>query len=132
MATAASSAVLVTQIPAQASTTSPSSAATTCYGGASSWSRSTYANGTIRLPSSGYYTTTSRCGDINFKIDSSGDLGTVDVDVCFQSTGCNSMKYISDYNWHLIATDVKDGTTFYVNIHNTQDWSFAATGRLAY
>ncbi|AOS64091.1 hypothetical protein [Actinoalloteichus hymeniacidonis] len=83
-----------------------------CYGGAVS-----YKTMGIHLPSStGYYRTTSRCNDINLRLDQGSD--SVSAIVCFRRTGaCNNAKTVKlGGGWHVIATDVLDGTDFRVQI----------------
>ncbi|MER6345182.1 hypothetical protein ACWC10_37930 [Streptomyces sp. NPDC001595] len=99
-----------------AATTSTASAAPTgvqsCYGSAKSFV-TTYVSPYHRWPGSGSATTTSNCGDINVK-PVYGD----DVRTCFlPSSGgvsCNAWRWINAGSWGLAATDVKDGTKFYL------------------
>ncbi|WP_329382585.1 hypothetical protein OG625_19765 [Streptomyces sp. NBC_01351] len=69
--------------------------------------------------------TTSNCYDINVK----PSAGTY-VRTCFvPSSGgwyCNSYRWISGGVWGLAATDVKDGTKFYL------DFDRYSTGRVSY
>ncbi|MER5896440.1 hypothetical protein [Streptomyces sp. NPDC001876] len=98
-----------------AATTATAAAAPTavqsCLGGAKSFS-STYT-APYRWPGSGSVTTTSTCNDINVK-PYYGD----NVRTCFLpssgGTSCNAWRWISGGVWGLAATDVKDGTKFYV------------------
>ncbi|HEX7303957.1 hypothetical protein [Lentzea sp.] len=69
------------------------------------------------LPSAtGSYRTTNRCQDINFSNRSASGEQTLQVliRVCFVSAGyCqSSWKYYRDSGWIVVASDVKDGTTF--------------------
>ena len=84
------------------------SAATSCYGGAKSWQLTDYA-ATI-----GPYTTTSRCGDINLKVDQ----GNARACVIFidHTSACNSLKDTFPGEWVVVADDVRDGTRFKVRV----------------
>ncbi|GGM51522.1 hypothetical protein GCM10011608_40570 [Micromonospora sonchi] len=110
-------------------------AAATCYGGAVSFPTQTLGvAGTRRLPSaSSYYTTSSRCQDINIKF-ANPEAGNVQVRVCWVSHGtCNSWKTVlMDTAWKVIATDVLDGTRFRVEIYNYRDWTTTFGGQVAY
>jgi hypothetical protein len=85
--------------------------AATCYGGAESFKKQPDAK---YAPTSGWYKTTSRCNDINIKIGRYPEnLASRNVKVCFQNGGCQSAdKRARVDEWTVIATDVKDGTTF--------------------
>jgi hypothetical protein len=80
--------------------------AVTCYGGSVP----------ITLPPSGYsavYTTSSRCQDINLRIDAGGGQW---VAVCWARTNTcqSSWTWVpEDVGYRVVATDVLDGTTFY-------------------
>ncbi|MGW0501672.1 hypothetical protein [Micromonospora sp. NPDC003241] len=110
-------------------------AAASCYGGAVSFPSQTLGPASTRyLPSSsGYYTTSSRCQDINIKF-ANPESGNVQVRVCWVSHGtCNSYKtLLMDSAWKVIATDVLDGTRFRVQIYNYRDWSTTFGGQVAY
>lgn len=101
---------------------SPASATTSqvdgvCYDGAV-WTPQLTASGANTLTPSptSYYTTSSRCNDINFAIVSTPD--SVDwsawTRVCWVNHGtCNSWKPVPwDSNFHVIASNVLDGTRF--------------------
>ncbi len=79
-----------------------------------------------RWPASGSVTATSNCNDINVK-PTIGD----DVRTCFLpssgGTTCNAWRPISGGTWGLAATDVKDGTKFYVQFR--YGWEY---GSIAY
>jgi hypothetical protein len=85
--------------------------AATCYGGAEPFKKRPSAK---YQPSSGWYKTTSRCNDINIKIGRYPEnLVSRNVKVCFENGGCQSAyKRAKVEEWTVIATDVKDGTTF--------------------
>lgn len=85
--------------------------AATCYGGAEPFKRPPQAK---YSPTTGWYKTTSRCNDINIKIARIPDnLLARQVRVCFENGGCQSVYKRAKVNeWTVIATDVKDGTTF--------------------
>jgi hypothetical protein len=97
-------------------------------------------SGTLTFPSStGYYTTTSRCVDINFYNQSWQATYEMDANirVCFVSTGsCNSWKRYdakTSVTWMLIATNVKDGTRFRVQMSFAEkNWGGRYTNRLAF
>jgi len=84
------------------------SAATSCYGGAKSWELTNYA-ATI-----GPYTTTSRCSDINLKVDQ----GNARACVIFidHTSECNSLKDTYPGQWVVVADDVRNGTRFKVRV----------------
>ena len=89
---------------------SASADAATCYGGAGSFKK---ANNAKYVPTTGWYKTTSRCSDINIQVAREGLLKGRNVKVCFQNGGCQSAyKLARAGEWTVIATDVKDGTTF--------------------
>ena len=84
--------------------------AATCYGGAESFKKPEHAR---YAPTSGWFTKTSRCNDINIMLAREGQSAGRDVRVCFQNGGCQSAYKVVKFNeWTVIATDVKDGTTF--------------------
>lgn len=87
----------------------PAAAATSCYGGAvdASWPH-------YYTPDLGPYTTSSRCRDINFR---SVTNSTVTVCVVFvrHTYECNYETTVGT-SWRTIATDVRDGTRFYVRV----------------
>ncbi|MCI0689000.1 MAG: hypothetical protein L0Y54_17480 [Sporichthyaceae bacterium] len=109
-----------------------------CYDGATAWFAN--ANATIvRIPSSGSYRTTWRCADINFTVRQFSDAYFQGlVRVCFVSAGyCNSWKYYNgadpNLDWMVIASNVKDGTTFRVEIDFYESsWGNHYGGLLAY
>lgn len=70
-----------------------------------------------------YATTTSRCLDINLKLDSTRKVRT-----CFRTTGCNSWRWLSGGSWGLAADNVYDGTQFYLQFEGTS----RATGLIDY
>ncbi|WP_328624220.1 hypothetical protein OHA88_03850 [Streptomyces sp. NBC_00353] len=92
------------------SATAATSGVTSCYGSAKSIN-GTDDNG--RWPVTGYRVTTSNCGDINVKV-----TGQNTVETCFlPSSGpeyCNGGHEVRANTWTLAATDVKDGTKFYL------------------
>jgi len=70
-----------------------------------------------------YATTTSRCLDINLKLDQSRRVRT-----CFRATGCNEWRTLTAGRWGLAAYDVKDGSDFYLQFEGTS----RATGLIDY
>lgn len=84
--------------------------AATCYGGAETFKKATNAK---YAPTSGWFKTTSRCNDINLMVAREGQLKGRNVRVCFENGGCQSAYTLAERDeWTVIATDVKDGTTF--------------------
>lgn len=64
-----------------------------------------------------YATTTSRCDDINLKLDATRSVRT-----CFKSGSswtCNGWRTLSAGSWGLAATDVLDGTQFFLQFSGT-------------
>ncbi|MET8831997.1 hypothetical protein ABZX40_39110 [Streptomyces sp. NPDC004610] len=91
---------------ATAASVTTASAATTCYGGSVA----------ITLPPNGYsgtYTTSSRCNDINLRIDSGGGQW---VAVCWAryNTCQDHWTWVAeDVGYKVVADTVLDGTAFY-------------------
>lgn len=118
---AASALMLTFLVPATASAAT-SQVAVTCYGGSVG----------ISLPPNGYsgdYTTSSRCSDINLRIDSGGGQW---VAVCWARHGTcqGSWTWVpEDVGYRVVATDVLDGTTFYFTTTGGGD---TRGGRTAY
>ncbi|MFD9099024.1 hypothetical protein [Streptomyces collinus] len=81
------------------------SAAQSCYGGAVSYSTTVgyWPTG------SAYARTSSACADINVKPNT-----TITVATCWKSGGCNAWRTISGGTWGVAATDVKDGTDYFL------------------
>lgn len=88
--------------------------ASTCYGSARSYTSDLYDNGWFWYGSV-YPSTTSNCSDINVKPTN----GRIQVRTCFLPTSgsgyCNSWRTIENNTWGTAATDVRDGTKFYLN-----------------
>lgn len=85
--------------------------ATTCYGSAKSYVSSGRDN--LDWPGKGVATTTSYCADINVK----PSQGTY-VQTCFWTNSdwtCNSYRWISAGTWGTAATDVLDGSQFFLH-----------------
>ncbi|MEV0185325.1 hypothetical protein AB0I54_39570 [Streptomyces sp. NPDC050625] len=99
-----------------------SAAATSCYGSAKTIN-GTDDNG--HWPPGGSTKTTSNCNDINVKI-----TRTIDVQTCFAPTSggyyCNGWRTVYANTWGLAATDVKDGTTFWLLFTSTDVHGLAA------
>ncbi|MDX3099029.1 hypothetical protein PV703_18025 [Streptomyces sp. ME01-24h] len=110
-------------LTAGGSATTATAAAASCYGSAKTIS-STDDNG--RWPITGYVYATSACNDINVKV-----TGQNTVETCFvPSSGsvyCNGGHDVYANTWGVAATDVKDGTKFYLKF-----WSGNAHGVAAY
>jgi len=124
-ATTLAALAIVPASPASAEPAGASRAAlVSCYGGA------VRINGTDpnwHWPPYGSAYTTSRCSDINVKPDR-----TVDVTTCFQPANgspyyCNGWRTIYSGQWNVTATDVRDGTQFWL-LFNTE----SVTGLAAY
>ncbi|MFI5493393.1 hypothetical protein [Actinoplanes sp. NPDC051859] len=109
--------------------------AATCYGGAASWNSSA-SHDNVMLPNAisapARWTTTSRCGDINFFVDEGTGTFNANVRVCFDRTGCQSswkqFRAGDAEKWRVIATDVLDGTKFRIEI----DYQFVPQGGRRY
>ncbi|WP_351235044.1 hypothetical protein [Streptomyces sp. NPDC002133] len=103
-------ATLVAGALTAATSATATAAATSCYGSARTIS-ATDPNG--RWPVTGYAYATSNCNDINVK-STKQDM----VQTCFLpssgGTSCNGLRPIYANTWALAATDVKDGTKFYL------------------
>ncbi|MGC9535335.1 hypothetical protein [Streptomyces sp. UG1] len=89
----------------------PTASAATCYGGAVYFSGENHY-----YPSSGRYTTTSRCNDINIKIENLIITPNRKVKVCFYPRSkpayCQSNYTTATSNWTVVAKNVLDGTKF--------------------
>lgn len=132
LAALAAAAGIMTLFTAPTATASQSSAAVTCYGGAYYWDAG-YEDGIVTrwIPggddqydtvasSNRVYRASTRCRDVNLRIDNYNGLPYVLAKVCFYpSSGgryCNSDKRFNngDSAWRVIASDVRDGTRFEV------------------
>jgi hypothetical protein len=101
---------------------SSAQAASACLDNGPTFSLFTHpSGGSAVLPTDGsVYTTTNRCQDINFAIIAKDSDFSGNVRVCFVRAGyCNSWKpYNSRWDvWKVIASDVRDGTTFRVELN---------------
>jgi hypothetical protein len=110
--------VVLSALSASVGTAKPA-LATTCYGGAVGFSVYIPTDDNRVLPQASnpnwhYYTTTSRCRDINLKLTSGGAISACVIFIRHTNT-CN---YWTDFypgdSWKTIATDVLDGTDFVV------------------
>ncbi|MEU3460354.1 hypothetical protein ABZ721_10395 [Streptomyces sp. NPDC006733] len=75
-----------------------------------------------------YATTTSRCNDINLKLDGAGVRS---VRTCFKagsSWNCGGWHILAEGRWGLAATDVLDGTQFFLQFLGTS----RAAGQIDY
>ncbi|BAC68191.1 hypothetical protein AQJ43_35580 [Streptomyces avermitilis] len=81
--------------------------------------------GNAHWPATGYYATTTRdCEDINLKVNATRSVRT-----CFKATGsCNAWSTARAKQWALAATDVSDGSDFYIQFSGTAK----STGYIAY
>ena len=95
-------------------TAKPASAATSCYGGAVSFA--VQGSGVTIGP----YYTTSRCHDINIRFTNLTFNEPVCVIFVNHTNACNYWTIISPYDtsWHVIASDVLDGTKFDVYLYS--------------
>ncbi|TLW94666.1 hypothetical protein FFT09_01925 [Saccharomonospora piscinae] len=133
LATGAGSAAAV---PSASGESGEVTAAATCYGGAVQW---TQTSPELRVPSSGTYTASSRCNDINIRTTRrSGPTRTLHYAVvCFLPTWgdpyCGSPKRVPELGsgWTVLASDVLDGTKFYVVLHHS-DRNVKIGGQLAF
>jgi hypothetical protein len=114
---------------ASADTGSGAGPLVTCYGGSVPISIHVPLS-----PSQGYsgnYWTSSRCADINLRIDSGGGAYFA---VCWAryNTCQDHWTYVpQDGNYHVVASDVKDGTEFYFTSTTTTTPGWRS-GRVAY
>ncbi|OQO94637.1 hypothetical protein B1813_00540 [Saccharomonospora piscinae] len=132
LATGAGSAAAV---PSASGESGEVTAAATCYGGAVQW---TQTSPELRVPSSGTYTTSSRCNDINLRTTRGTDRPQAYfAAVCFlPSSGnnyCGSFKQVPSLSsgWKVLASDVLDGTRFYVVLRYSSG-NFKVGGELAF
>ncbi|WP_351235296.1 hypothetical protein [Streptomyces sp. NPDC002133] len=115
-------AVAVTSVAGLAVSAPQASAATTCYGGSVA----------INLPPNGYssvYTTSSRCNDINLRIDSGGGQWVAVCWAKYQTCQKDWTWVPEDVGYRVVASDVLDGTTFYFV---TTNGGGTRSGRTAY
>ena len=100
--------------PAGSASAAAATPALSCYGGASYFTVTTGTYGSNQI---GPYYTTSRCNDINLRL--SGISYDMPVCVIFvrHTSSCNHITDIppGDSSWHVIASNVKDGTAFKVD-----------------
>ncbi|MEW5351690.1 hypothetical protein E0E62_04215 [Streptomyces sp. 16-176A] len=118
--------IAATAGPAAASTDASAGAARACTSGAPRFTSSpgTSSSDPAFWPARGTYAkTTSRCKDINLKLD-----GTRSVRTCFKTSGCNGWRTLRAGSWGLAASDVLDGTQFYLQFAGTS----RATGLIDY
>ncbi|WP_155984669.1 hypothetical protein [Saccharomonospora piscinae] len=99
-------------------------AAATCYGGAVQWTHT--SSSPLRVPSSGNYTASSRCNDINIRTTRwSGWAEGYRARVCFYPSWgdryCGASKPVPSLasGWTVLATDVLDGTKFHVELRKS-------------
>ncbi|MFD6918910.1 hypothetical protein ACFV99_01660 [Streptomyces sp. NPDC059944] len=92
-------------------------AATSCYGGAKSLTYH-YSASAVEF---GTYTTSSRCSDINIKLNTTASGVYLDACIVFvdHTSLCNHDNTYSTFGpqWATVATDVKDGTRFTLRVH---------------
>ncbi|MFH8983853.1 hypothetical protein [Streptomyces varsoviensis] len=70
-----------------------------------------------------YAKTTTRCADINVKLDKTRNVRT-----CFKKTGCSRYRKLTAGKWGLAAENVKDNVPFYLQFEGTSK----ATGLIDY
>ncbi|WP_329035072.1 hypothetical protein OHT61_03955 [Streptomyces sp. NBC_00178] len=92
-------------------------AAASCYDGAKSLTYR-YSAAAVEF---GTYTASSRCSDINIKLNTSAPGVFLDACVVFvdHTSLCNHGNTYSTFGpqWATVATDVKDGTRFKLRVH---------------
>jgi hypothetical protein len=115
-------AIAATLVPSAHAATQPTAAPTaTCYGGSHSWGLNMGNDEAPHYMPNTYWVTSSRCQDINLRITGYGS-SRVTARVCFIPYGspryCNTHKwfYRGDTAWRMIASDVRDGTRFQVEL----------------
>lgn len=101
--------------------------AVTCYGGAITVDKY-LADGTGVV---GPYTTSARCRDINMRMTTNNQAVTACVDLVAVAGSCNGWKTIDGTTWRTIATDVRDGSRFYVRLSHVYQQA-TVTFQLAY
>lgn len=91
-----------------------SAEASTCYGGQEIFYK---PRGTHY---SQYFTTSSKCADINLKV--AWDEPNRLVKVCFVNGGCQSSYKLATEDWTEITTNVKDGTKYRFYFASSSPW----------
>jgi hypothetical protein len=108
-ATATTGLLLTPAVPASAKP-GPDAALRSCYG---SMKEIKYVDDNWHWPPYGSTKTTSNCVDINVYVNQ-----TLQVRTCFKPTTgggyCNEWRTVYVNTWGLAATDVRDGTEFYL------------------
>ncbi|WP_329103490.1 hypothetical protein OG792_26930 [Micromonospora sp. NBC_01699] len=90
--------------------THPPAAALSCYNPSTA-----VEDGDGRVPNTGWWTTTNRCVDINFRYTTGPAF--LNARVCFRNGACNDVQRVNrGQGWEVIASNVLDGTQFYVAI----------------
>ncbi|TWP54010.1 hypothetical protein FKR81_00075 [Lentzea tibetensis] len=114
-------------------------AALGCYDGGVWTPRLIGSDATTFTPTAppGYYITSNRCNDINFIVGSTpGNTNwSALTRVCWVRHGtCNSWKSVPwDGKYHVIATDVLDGTRFRIETHWPESmWGSEWNAKVAY
>ncbi|MDF2254819.1 hypothetical protein [Streptantibioticus ferralitis] len=113
------------QAAARVAAPQPASVATSCYGGSVA----------LSLPENGYsntYTTTSRCNDINLRLNTEDGL---EVRVCWAKnhTCQNGWTIVSRLTeWSVIASNVTHGTRFYFQTQPLVQTGSSYQGRAAF
>lgn len=85
------------------------------------------AGGATRAPSSGYFTTSSKCRDINLRAGWYVTRARA-VKVCFKTAGCQGhwTNIPAHGDWKVVASNVKDGTQYYFEFYTTGKWDGVA------
>jgi len=94
--------------------TSSDLAIMSCYGSARSYTAESNNGDAARWPATGYATTTSNCIDINVKSNQSEYVKACLYQSSTGSWSCNAYRWIPGGTWGEAATDVLDGTRFYL------------------
>ena len=122
---------VVTQLPA---------AAASCYGGQIEIPIRSYAEQQARTfpESGGYYTTTTRCNDIQVRLVDWTGTGSVtyNVALCWSSKSeCELAETIqqNDTNprWTILSWGIPNNWTFRIKVTNSNDWPYATGGYVA-
>lgn len=109
-----------------AETQQPVSIQADCYGSAKSYTSAPGSgSNNAHWPGTGTWAyTTANCADINLKVNATREVRT-----CFKATGsCNGWRTARAGQWALAATDVRDGSGFYIQFKGTA----RSTGLIAY
>lgn len=122
----AGAAATVTTTSAVATESGAASVQADCYASARNYTSAPGSGSSnAHWPGTGIWAyTTSNCADINLKVNATREVRT-----CFKATGsCNGWRWARAGQWALAASDVKDGSGFYIQFKGTS----RSTGLIAY